>query len=299
MSNKEDPYDDWRQIRTDSVRLLYQHFMWREHFRWIIHPSIDLRGRNNVRVAELAAAHCLWAIEAAETLGPSAHIEGSDISLDIAPSPALLPPNVSLRKWSIFDDIPPGWEGSFDLVHVRLIVGAFGHRHPEVVLRKFVSLLKPGGYLQWDEYKYAPESKCNSLTLSTDPSRSQEELFGMFPASAELAQNVLQGFKWHTDWFGHLPDHFESHGLTDVLLEEQLVQPSLARAFHELWIAFYPQMIEVFQKIDPPRAERMEKLLMQVVREQKEYGLLVSRMPSVVVGRKPLLEVAYDARFSR
>jgi hypothetical protein len=135
-----DEYSIWRTA-PDASRLCYQHFCWRELHKSNIHPSIDLRNRENLRIAELAAGHCLWAIQVAEEY-PQAQVEASDISLGLVPPKPDLPANLSVRKWSFFDPVPKEWRGAFDLLHVRLIIQPFGgNQDPRPVLEKFVSML--------------------------------------------------------------------------------------------------------------------------------------------------------------
>ena len=148
-----DEYSAWRTA-PDASRLCYQHFCWRELYKSNIHPSINLGGRPNLRIAELAAGHCLWAVQVAEEY-PHARVDASDISLDLAPAKPDLPSNVSVSKWSFFDPVPEEWKGAYDLLHVRLIIQPFGgNQDPRPVLDKFVSMLSKG----------APRSSGISLT---------------------------------------------------------------------------------------------------------------------------------------
>jgi hypothetical protein len=135
-----DEYSIWRTA-PDASRLCYQHFCWRELYKSNIHPSINLTDRPNLRIAELAAGHCLWAIQVAEEY-PHAQVEASDISLGLMPPKPDLPANLAVRKWSFFDPVPEEWIGAFDLLHVRLVIQPFGgNRDPRSVLDKFVSML--------------------------------------------------------------------------------------------------------------------------------------------------------------
>lgn len=37
----------------DSVRLNLAHFIWKKEFPWIAHPSIELQGRADLRIADV------------------------------------------------------------------------------------------------------------------------------------------------------------------------------------------------------------------------------------------------------
>jgi len=138
MANDE--YAIWRTA-PDASRLCYQHFIWRELFNGNIHPSIRLETKKDLRIAEFAAGHCLWAMQVAEEF-PSALVEASDIDLNLMPPSSERPPNLSISKWSFFDEVPEKWLGAFDLIHVRLLIQPFaGLQDPRPVLGKFVSML--------------------------------------------------------------------------------------------------------------------------------------------------------------
>jgi hypothetical protein len=135
-----DQYAIWRTA-PDAGRLCYQHFLWREVYQQNIHPSINLSGRSNLRIADIGSGHCLWAMQVAEQF-PDAQVDASDISLGLVPPKPEHPDNFTVTKWSFFDPLPDEWVGAFDLVHVRLVVQVFGgHQDPRPVLKKFVSML--------------------------------------------------------------------------------------------------------------------------------------------------------------
>ena len=73
---------------------------------------------------------------------PHARVEVSDIDLGLMPPKTELPPNLSSRKWSVFDPVPEAWMAAFDLVHVRLLIQPFARKQdPRPVLEKFVAML--------------------------------------------------------------------------------------------------------------------------------------------------------------
>jgi hypothetical protein len=140
MDSLTDEYAIWRTA-PDASRLCYQHFLWRELYKSNIHPSIKLTGKPDLRIAEFAAGHCLWAMQVAEEF-PEARVDASDIDLNLCPPKPELPANLSVRKWNFFDPIPEDWRGTFDLIHLRLVVQPFaGKQDPRPVIEKFVSML--------------------------------------------------------------------------------------------------------------------------------------------------------------
>ena len=44
--------------------------------------------------------------------------------------------------------------GKYDIVHVRLLILVVENSDPRPIIRNLVQMLKPGGYLQWEELNY-------------------------------------------------------------------------------------------------------------------------------------------------
>jgi hypothetical protein len=49
---KVDTYPLARGV-IDSVRLNLCHFIWKKSFPWVVHPSVSLEGRSNLRIADV------------------------------------------------------------------------------------------------------------------------------------------------------------------------------------------------------------------------------------------------------
>ena len=79
---------------------------------------------------------------------------GLDISTAQAPPKQWLPSNVDFTTWSIFEEPPAALRGKFDVVHIRLLclVTVDG---PPSMIANIAMLLKPNGYLQWEELDFA------------------------------------------------------------------------------------------------------------------------------------------------
>ena len=112
---------DFKLDRTHaaSCRLNLQHYLWREALEYDIHPSIPV-SKNSI-IADIACGTGLWLMQVARKL-PDAELDGLDIDLAQATSEQCLPPNVRLRKWNIFDDVPGDLAGKYDYIHVRLLI---------------------------------------------------------------------------------------------------------------------------------------------------------------------------------
>ena len=82
----------------------------------------------------------------------SAQLDGLDISFNQCPPQQWLPKNVRLRNVDIFAEIPPNFVERYDVVHVRHFVCVLKGDDPTPMLYNLLRLLKPGGWLQWDEW---------------------------------------------------------------------------------------------------------------------------------------------------
>ena len=92
----------------------------------------------------------MWLMDVSREL-PEAQLEGLDYNLRQAPIQKWLPSNVKMRHWNIFEDVPDDLVGKYDYVHTRLLVLVVESKNPRPIIRNLRRLLKPGGYLQWDE----------------------------------------------------------------------------------------------------------------------------------------------------
>lgn len=134
-----------------AARLNLQHYLWHESIGYHIHPDVQLQIPSiNPTIADVATGTGLWAIHVAREV-PSAQVDGLDIDMTQAPHPSWLPDTVRLREWDMFSPVPGDLRGKYDLVHVRLLVLVLSGVDAGPAIRNMLALLKPGGWLQWDE----------------------------------------------------------------------------------------------------------------------------------------------------
>ncbi|KAH6664447.1 S-adenosyl-L-methionine-dependent methyltransferase [Halenospora varia] len=150
-----------------ACRLNLQFYLWKDAIGFNIHPSILISEK--CIIADVAAGTGAWLLDVARTF-PNATLDGFDNDLSQAPHQKWLPPNISMRHWDIFEDVPEDLVAKYDFIHVRLLVMVI-EGNPEPVIRNLLKMLKPGGYLQWDELdcvnmrvkKVDPELQASSL----------------------------------------------------------------------------------------------------------------------------------------
>jgi hypothetical protein len=89
--------------------------------------------------------------EAAKAFPSSYHFDGYDISSAQFLHNDTLPPNVTLNIGDFKKPIPEELHGKYDLVAIRLIIISMGNDVWAKTLDNVLTLLKPGGAIQWIE----------------------------------------------------------------------------------------------------------------------------------------------------
>src|SRR5215471_1162710 len=138
----------------------------------------------------------------ANRVGPSGHVLVTDID------PRFLEfkthPNLEVRQHDIANDTLP--EGTFDLVHARLVLMHVGER--EKALHRMVTALKPGGWIIDEEFD-----------SPADPSLGSGEV--LLKTQDAFARHLVSGGverRFGRRLFGLL----QSHGLVEVAAEANL-----------------------------------------------------------------------------
>ncbi|EFR01487.1 hypothetical protein MGYG_04495 [Nannizzia gypsea CBS 118893] len=200
-----------------SSRLNFQFYLWKESLHFNLHPSISTPVQN-LRVADVATGTGLWLFDLARELPESAQLDGFDISLANAPHKQWWPQNVTLRQWDIFDDVPEEMIGKYDIVHLRLLILVVENSDPRPIIQKVHKMLKPGGYIQWDDLNY-PDTHVRTPLLSSSTST---------PAFDSLREFVYSNGRH--DWVLQLPGILTSEGFEGARQFNYVDRPDLTKA---------------------------------------------------------------------
>jgi hypothetical protein len=119
---------------------------------------------------------------------------------------------MELQSFNLLEDFDkhPEWNNRFDLINQRLLMSALSPSQWRLALKRFMDLLKPGGYLQLFEFDYSQES----LSVGKWYQRSVEwyiilaEKKGIKPLIIEelpvflkeIGFNILSKEYYHTDF---------------------------------------------------------------------------------------------------
>lgn len=197
-------------------RLNLQHYLWREVFGYSIHPSIELP--KNPKILDVACGSGLWLIDVSREL-PGAQLDGLDLDLTRAPHRRWLPPNINLGHWDMFGEVPPELLGKYDLVHIRLLILVLSGVDLSKPLANFLKLLKPGGYIQWDEI--------DAVNIHVKKPNNMTEA----PALEELRTACYSNGRH--DWTRDLPHLLAQSGFQTPKLHWYDETPELVRAFND------------------------------------------------------------------
>ncbi|RHZ54841.1 class I SAM-dependent methyltransferase [Aspergillus thermomutatus] len=253
-----------------TARLNYQHYLFRECVKFNLHPSIPVPP--NARIADVATGTAIWLFELARDL-PTATFDGLDISLDSAPPAEWLPQNVTLRQWDIFDDVPPDLVGAYDVVHLRFFMLVVRESDPIPVIRKVSTLLKPRGWIQWDEFNYR-----DAHIISANVKVEQ------LPAMEQLRQFAYSDGR--NNWTLDIPRHLRTEGFVQTQLFQYRDLPERAKANNEEYIMCLEEFASRLDREgERKHAQEVYELIGKISDEsQRGAALLMDRI--VCIGQR-------------
>ncbi|KAM0247132.1 hypothetical protein ACHAP5_004211 [Fusarium lateritium] len=161
---------------VEEYRLSYQHNCWWSMTKTLIPANIksyiESLGRPPA-VADVGTGTGIWLRDFAAEVDKGSRLDGFDIDQSKFLPPEDLPSNVKLSFGDAFKPIPAELVGQYDLVHVRLLMVALKTGDWEPVARNLMSLLRPGGYILWDEtgftkFNATPITEAYQKWISTD-----------------------------------------------------------------------------------------------------------------------------------
>lgn len=196
-----------------SQRLNYQYLIWKQCLGYTLHPVIRDAAGDHPRIAEITAGTGLWLLDTAHDF-PNAILDGIDINLSRIPPPAWRPSNIHrLYNWNIFDEVPAELEERYDVIHLRLLLLTISGRDPSPVIKNVIKLLKPGGWIQWDDL-----STAHTYVEKTDDKLETKAL--------DKIRDFVHSEGRH-DWVFDLPLHLLKHGFEESQLTFYHGRPDL------------------------------------------------------------------------
>jgi ubiquinone/menaquinone biosynthesis C-methylase UbiE len=200
-----------QNIHTDfSSRLDEQHLIITKTLGFLIHPNIPPISPN-LKIADIGTGTGIWLLDVAKSLPPTCQLTGFDVTSSAWPPSQTLPPNVSFKIQDMLLPFPASEIGTYDVVAVRFVSGATTRAEWAHSIKNLVTLLKPGGWLQWIE-------SCNfslyNSVAGTSRAACQEIYDGLEPFRSK--EDVVIGMMMRERKNVRREDVFREVGLVDV-----------------------------------------------------------------------------------
>ncbi|KAF3397570.1 hypothetical protein DPV78_007261, partial [Talaromyces pinophilus] len=219
---------------TDAAfepRLNLQSYLWKDSLGYTVHPSIlkdiNLSAENrHLSFADVGTGTGIWLVNLAQELLPNhvatrLELDGFDINLAQCPPQESMPSCLNFYTWDALNEPESTFIGKYDVVHVRLfMINVREETQPGRLIQNLKKLLKPGGWIQWEEV-----NNCDNRLYKANPAIES-------PATEELLEYILAGSKNHRgadDWFLNLDVTFRNMGFDNVHLKKFMDPPALRR----------------------------------------------------------------------
>ncbi|PVH95576.1 hypothetical protein DM02DRAFT_689914 [Periconia macrospinosa] len=138
----------------EATRLDEQFDLLSTNIGYILHSSVQENLPANPHVADIGTGTGIFLCRIHD-LYPGGVLDGFDISGLQFRSKDALPPNVTLSILDIKQPVPAELKRRYDLVHVRMLGAAILPKEWRSVVKNATELLKPGGWLQWEECDFS------------------------------------------------------------------------------------------------------------------------------------------------
>ncbi|KAK4462849.1 S-adenosyl-L-methionine-dependent methyltransferase [Cladorrhinum samala] len=171
-------------IDESPQRLEEQHVFTTKTLGFLIHPNIPPL-QPGAKIADICTGTGIWLFDVAKSLPPTCQLTGFDVSSSAFPPPQTWPLNVSLKIQDMFLPFASSEIGTYDIVAVRFASSAITRADWARAVKNLMTLLKPGGWLQWIDscnftlYNSAPgtsRSACREIYNGLQPFRSKEDV---------------------------------------------------------------------------------------------------------------------------
>lgn len=230
----------------ESLRLTTQHYCLTERQGWLLHPEIDsaVSKLQNPQIVDVATGTGIWAVDAARKY-PSADVTGLDISDAQYPATWTWPENLDFGILDLLNEVPSHLKGRFDVVHCRLLLAAGPSVDKSIFIDRFSKLLKPGGWLQWDELSWPTQYVLFPPSLPS-------EAFSLGAAEEYPILRVMSDYL-HMDWKNGWFEQFETVLSKDRVFEEThlypvAIRPHLLKTETDLTVQVLSDIVDVLIK---------------------------------------------------
>jgi hypothetical protein len=200
------------------------------------------------------------------------------------PAAGNLPENIKLGVLDAFsEDVPEEHVGQYDVVHVRVFTGVVKNNDPAPLVRNAFKMLKPGGYLQWDEFD---GGSWKAVAPGDDSSVSTSATTEMLQTALESSRKAMN---LQYSWIENLGKIFQEHGLELLEHKRMDVKKELRKTMTDslLMTLHHVSRIAVRNGCLVGTDKNWEQLWTSSG-EEVEKGVSLTMDMLITVGRKPL-----------
>ncbi|KAK5077133.1 NAD(+) salvage pathway protein [Lithohypha guttulata] len=269
------PDTDYKLNRDgrESLRLTAQHYCLVARQGFLLHPTLaeSIRNISQPRIADVATGNGVWAAEVAREY-PHASVLGLDVS-DAQYSPKWTwGRNSGFDLYDLLQDVPAHLQGQFDVVHVRLILAAGPNVDKNIFIDRFRKLLRPDGWLQWDDLCYPNVHLVQMPTDGVVKTSSARDYPIMHLLNKYLSQEE------RISWIDHFqPTIQQAGGFDSIIHSVAPVRPELLTMETELTIAVFSDLANILilnsRITSPQEVSDLRRAVVRMCNDRNE-GLL-------------------------
>ncbi|KAL9008909.1 MAG: hypothetical protein Q9173_006016 [Seirophora scorigena] len=252
-SDASDTYMSNRDILAPTHHNAF-YYLWQRELGDLLSHYIPEPGQNS-SIADVGTATGVWILEYAMT-HPDVQCVGLDKNIVSLPPKAWLPSNVSVGTWNPLEEPPASLCAKFDIVRIHALSN-FVMNDPAQGIRNIAMLLKPGGYLQWEELDH---SRAHPVAVHHT-----------LMADAVVRMDWMMKRTGACAWLGRVSEWLMENGFRD--LRQSVIQPEKAFwKFHTdlyllSWVGFVTHLPEGSEQ------KRVQLQLLAQVKEEIKQGV--------------------------
>ncbi|KAM6486545.1 S-adenosyl-L-methionine-dependent methyltransferase [Trichoderma sp. SZMC 28011] len=272
-----DNSDDYVLGRSfiETIRLDGQHFIFNLQNGYTIDPRIPINP--DTKIAEIGTGTGIWLLDVSSQVPSTVQLHGFDISDEQFPPKSTLPSNITLQVMNAFEEVPEEHFQKYDVVHARLWCAIIRGCDTFALIRHVTQLLKPGGYLQWDEY---------------DPDRGGAYIKGEEAEKLySFASLIRKELNIDPSWLVDIPNRVKKAGLNVVEFRADPFSQAVIPIITKSLFAFHASLIAGGYKAGipslPPRHEG-DAILEAALDAVKNRGGALHCTPLALLAQKPL-----------
>ncbi|KAI8625251.1 hypothetical protein F5Y19DRAFT_450779 [Xylariaceae sp. FL1651] len=273
-----------------ATRLNLQHYIWKDTQGFLLHPTIQAHlhdkavsrgsgGLSPLHIADLATGTGLWLFDLAkspELSGLDVQFHGTDISKSLFPHSSWLPRNVTMSASDILQEPPQSLQGQFDVIHLRLVLSLIRSGSPRPIIRHIKSLLKPGGYMQWDELD--PVNRYE--ILAPGPEVEATHMNSLFQRVRNLAD-------W--SWVTQLSQTLKEEGFEAPVQQHYESSPEMMKIGTCMELCTNEELARNWPGKEDEESQKWLSGIPKAYKEVDEsVGVVLRISPTVIIARKPL-----------